>query len=282
VFIATPAVAQVPPTVSVSPLFGPAGSSITISWSGFSTLRRCPNGIVSITWDNSPMGTAGQAPAGSFSTSVPADAKVTSHGIYVADTCGANSKASFRVTPSPVTTTQPPPPVITDPPVVITTKPPVVTTTTTPPTTTTTETTTTTTETTSSTTSPGTSSGGDGALTLDKDNIQPGDPLTATGTGCKPDSDVKLSSLNEDVGRARADSTGRFSTGVEFSMIQPGRHVIRAECGIVLVGSVDVALTTSSSGGTTSTLVVLVFFLLIGATMLRRQFSALRAPKAVS
>ncbi|MEV0679478.1 hypothetical protein AB0I60_23430 [Actinosynnema sp. NPDC050436] len=120
---------------------------------------------------------------------------------------------------------------------------------------------------------------GDGALTLDKDNIQPGDPLTATGTGCAPGSEVKLSSLGEDVGTARADQAGTFSTRVEFSTIQPGRHVIRADCGIVLLGSVDVALTSSTSG-TTSTLVVLVFFLLIGAVLLRRQFSAFRRTPA--
>ncbi len=116
---------------------------------------------------------------------------------------------------------------------------------------------------------------GDGALTLDKDNIQPGDPLTATGTGCQPGSEVRLSSLGETVGRTRADGGGMFSTRVEFATIQPGRHVIRADCGIVLVGSVDVAL-TSSTGGTTSTLVVLVFFVLVGAILLRRQFGAFR------
>ncbi|QQQ80787.1 hypothetical protein IOD16_25190 [Saccharothrix sp. 6-C] len=104
--------------------------------------------------------------------------------------------------------------------------------------------------------------------------MQPGDPLTATGTGCEPGSPVRLSSLGEAVGAAKADDSGTFSTRVEFTTIQPGRHVIRADCGVVLVGSVDVAL-TSSTGGTTSTLVILVFFLLVGAIMVRRQFSGL-------
>ncbi|QFZ24707.1 hypothetical protein [Saccharothrix syringae] len=106
--------------------------------------------------------------------------------------------------------------------------------------------------------------------------MQPGDPLTATGTGCTPGSEVRLSSLGEDVGTARADGSGTFSTRVEFRTVQPGRHVIRADCGVVLVGSVDVAL-TSSTGGTTSTLVVLVFFVLAGAFLVRRQFAGLFA-----
>ncbi|MBB5959062.1 UPF0716 family protein affecting phage T7 exclusion [Saccharothrix tamanrassetensis] len=62
---------------------------------------------------------------------------------------------------------------------------------------------------------------------------------------------------------------------MEFATIEPGRHVVRADCGIILVGSVEVAL-TSSTGGTTSTLMVLVFFVLVGAMLLRRQFSAWR------
>ncbi|KOX17657.1 hypothetical protein ADK67_38065 [Saccharothrix sp. NRRL B-16348] len=98
--------------------------------------------------------------------------------------------------------------------------------------------------------------------------------MTATGTGCDPGSAVRLSSLGEAVGSAKADNSGTFSTRVEFTTIQPGRHVIRADCGVVLVGSVDVAL-TSSTGGTTSTLVILVFFLLVGAIMVRRQFTGL-------
>ncbi|HWO67519.1 MAG TPA: hypothetical protein VNO31_46550, partial [Umezawaea sp.] len=149
--------------------------------------------------------------------------------------------------------------------------------------TTTTDTTTTTTDSgsssapTSSTKSTANVIDADGALTLDKDNIQPGDDLNATGTGCAPGSEVKLTSQDENVGTAKADSSGRFSSPVEFGTIEPGRHVIRAQCDILLVGNVDVSLTSGTSG-TSSTLVVLVFFILIGATMLRRQFSALRLP----
>ncbi|MFD9739963.1 hypothetical protein [Umezawaea sp. NPDC059074] len=157
--------------------------------------------------------------------------------------------------------------------------------TTTTTTTTAVTTTTTTTDSSSSSSSAPSSSGtsttkaidADGALTLDKDNIQPGDQLNASGTGCAPGSDVKLTSKDEKVGTAKADGTGKFNSPVEFATIEPGRHVIEAQCDILLVGSVDVSLTSGTSG-TSSTLVVLVFFILIGATMLRRQFSALRLP----
>ncbi|KJK42574.1 hypothetical protein UK23_36535 [Lentzea aerocolonigenes] len=84
-----------------------------------------------------------------------------------------------------------------------------------------------------------------------------------------------MKSLGQDVGKATADNDGKFTSPVKFTNIEPGRHKVRAECGIVLVGNVDVTL-SSSSGGTTSTLVVLLFFLLIGAAMLRRQFTTLR------
>ena len=177
------------------------------------------------------------------------------------------------------TTTKPPvtqPPVtnppVTNPPV---TRPPVTTTTTTPvTTTTTTDTPSSSSETPSSSTSE--SSGpGDGVLVLDKENIQPGEDLTATGTGCPKGANVTLKSLGQDVGRTTADDKGEFKSPVKFASIEPGRHKVRAECGITLVGNVDVTL-SSSSGGTTSTLVVLLFFLLLGAAMLRRQFTGLR------
>ncbi|KOV79300.1 hypothetical protein ADL03_37505 [Nocardia sp. NRRL S-836] len=99
--------------------------------------------------------------------------------------------------------------------------------------------------------------------------------MTATGTGCPKGASVTLRSLGQDVGRTTADDNGDFTAPVRFASIEPGRHRVRAECGITLVGNVDVTL-SSSSGGTSSTLVVLLFFLLIGAVMLRRQFSGLR------
>ncbi|MET9226609.1 hypothetical protein [Lentzea sp. NPDC003310] len=199
------------------------------------------------------------------------------------DDCQHMARNQFTVTPPPpVTTTKPPvttQPPVTNPPVTnppVTTRPPVVTTTTPPVTTTTTTTTTTTDPSTPSTSTTDVFTGPeDGVLVLDKENIQPGDDLTATGKGCPKGADVTLKSLGQDVGKTTADDNGDFRSPVRFANIEPGRHKVRAECGIVLVGNVDVTL-MSSSGGSTSTLVVLLFFLLVGAAMLRRQFSGLR------
>jgi hypothetical protein len=281
--VSTPASAQQAAVATATPDTGPVGTTFTLSWTGVYLDPDCSDYTVRIVWDGKQSVGSGRHSgrgAGSGTGTVPAGASVGGHRVTAIPVCAASGYPtdSFTVTPTPTTippvttTTTAPPPVTTT-----TTAPPVTTTTRPTTTTTTTETTTTTTDSGTSSTAPTTTKpfDGDGALTLDKDNIQPGDPLTATGTGCKPGSEVKLSSLGEDVGKAKADGTGTFSTRVEFATIQPGRHVIRADCGIVLVGSVDVAL-TSSTGGTTSTLVVLVFFILVGALLLRRQFSALR------
>ncbi|WP_367137782.1 hypothetical protein [Saccharothrix sp. HUAS TT1] len=279
--VAAPVSAQQQGVATVSPDSGPAGTTFSVSWSGVYLDPDCQNYTVQLVWDGRQVVGSGRHTgrgSGSGSGKAPSDAGVGGHRVTVRPQCASTSTPSdgFTVTPTPTTTT-------TAPPVTTTTAPPPVTTTTTrPPVTTTTTTTTTTTATTTTTT--GSSAppavtttapfDGDGALTLDKDNIQPGDPLTATGTGCEPGSPVRLSSLGEAVGTAKADGSGTFSTRVEFTTIQPGRHVIRADCGVVLVGSVDVAL-TSSTGGTTSTLVVLVFFLLVGAVLVRRLFAGL-------
>ncbi|MEU5695956.1 hypothetical protein [Actinosynnema sp. NPDC020468] len=265
----------------MKPASGQAGTPITISWSGFPTV--CSRGVTAYYFDSGPVASGLGAPSGAIGATVPGNATLGTHTILASNsTCKTEARTTFVVIPFPTTTTTPPPPTTT------TTQPPPPTTTTTAPTTTTTATTTTTTATTTTTTptttTPSTSGSQpptttfhtDGALTLDKDNIQPGDPLTATGTGCPPGSFVRLTSQDESVGNTKADPTGRFSARVEFTTIDPGRHLIKADCGIVLVGTVDVAL-TSSTGGTTSTLVVLVFFILVGTTLLRRQLTAVRA-----
>lgn len=277
VLVATPAAAQQQTTVTANPSSGPAGSSTTFTWSGF---IRC-KGTVRIGWGGSVLATAPYAANGSVTATIPAGTKEGSYVFTASDECNHLARNTFRVTPPPpvVTTTQPPvtKPPVTNPPVTnppVTTRPPVVTTTT-PPTTTTT-----TTDTPSSSSEPPPSSSTDpfgtgvGVLVLDKENIQPGEDLTATGTGCPKGASVTLKSLGEDVGNTTADDKGEFTAPVKFANIEPGRHRVRAECGITLVGNVDVTL-SSSSGGSSSTLVVLLFFLLIGAAMLRRQFSGL-------
>ncbi|WP_329790281.1 hypothetical protein V1227_40180 [Lentzea sp. DG1S-22] len=276
---ATPAVAQQAPSVTVSPSSGPAGSTAAFTWSGF---YRC-KGTMRINWAGSVLATAPWAANGSVTATIPAGSKPTTYSYTATDECGRSAFGRFTVTPPPpVTTTRPPvtttQPPVTNPPVTnppVTTRPPVITTTTPPATTTST----TSTPPSSSETPPSSTDAltdpGDGVLVLDKENIQPGDDLTATGTGCPKGANVTLRSLGQDVGQTVADEDGNFRSPVRFTNIEPGRHKVRAECGIVLVGNVDVTL-SSSSGGTTSTLVVLLFFLLVGAAMLRRQFSGLR------
>ena len=280
VLVATPAAAQQQLTVTASPNSGPAGSSATFTWSGF---IRC-KGTMRINWGGSVLATAPWVANGSVTATIPAGTKVGTYTFTATDECQRMARNQFVVTvPPPVTTTTRPPvttttnPPVTNPPV---TNPPVtrppVTTTTTPVTTTTT---TTDTPSSSSETPPSSTdaltNSTDGVLVLDKENIQPGDDLTATGTGCPKGANVTLKSLGQDVGQTTADDKGEFTSPVKFANIEPGRHKVRAECGITLVGNVDVTL-SSSSGGTTSTLVVLLFFLLVGAAMLRRQFAGLR------
>jgi hypothetical protein len=280
VLSATPAAAQTttpapPPVLTAAPQPATAGGGVTISWNNFTA---CRGVTIVFSLDGVQLTTAPSAANGSVGATVPASTTAGSHKLTAQQTntkCSGAGTALRVVVPPPVTTTQPPttqPPVtkppVTNPPV---TRPPVVTTTTPPVTTTTTDTP-------SSSSQPPSSSEpsdpGTGVLVLDKDNIQPGEDLTATGTGCPKGANVSLKSLGQDVGQAVADDKGGFTSPVKFADIEPGRHKVRAECGITLVGNVDVTL-SSSSGGTTSTLVVLLFFLLVGAAMLRRQFSGL-------
>ncbi|MDR6595406.1 hypothetical protein J2S66_003790 [Saccharothrix longispora] len=286
--VAGPVSAQQQAVAVVSPESGPVGSTFALSWSGVYLDPDCSDYAVQILWDARQVVGSGRHSGrgrGSGTGTVPAGASVGAHRVTARPVCAASAYPTdgFTVTGTPVTTTTTTAAVTTT-----TTAPPLVTTTTTAVTTTTSATSTTTTTTTAPVTTtdspPPTGAtttpfDGDGALTLDRDNIQPGDPLTATGTGCEPGSVVSLSSLGEDVGTAKADGAGTFSARVEFATIQPGRHVVRADCGVVLVGSVDVAL-TSSTGGTTSTLVVLVFFLLVGAVLVRRQFAGVFGGRA--
>ncbi|GGP62284.1 hypothetical protein [Saccharothrix coeruleofusca] len=281
--VAAPASAQPQaPSLTLSVASGPAGTRFTASWTGLYPGRDCRDYAVQILWDGrtaiggGPLGWRG---SGSGSAVVPSGATPGGHQVTARPLCGSsgNPGATFTVTVPQPTTTAPPPAPTTAP--QATTTAPAPTTTTRPTTTTTAPTTTTTTTTGSSGSTPPTSqsepTSGDGVLTLDREHVQPGDPLTATGTGCQPGATVTLSSQDQDLGTTTADGTGRFSTGVEFTTVQPGRHVIRADCGIVLVGSVDVAVTSSTSG-TTPTLVVVGLVLLLGAALLRRQFAGLR------
>ncbi|GAB3735415.1 hypothetical protein GCM10027598_61560 [Amycolatopsis oliviviridis] len=98
--------------------------------------------------------------------------------------------------------------------------------------------------------------------------MQPGEKLSATGKGCVPGEPVNLTSNGDNVGHAYADGTGAFTTAVEFTRIEAGRHTVVADCGVRLTGDVE-QVVTSSSGGHSGTLVVLVFFVLAGITVIR-------------
>lgn len=264
---------QPSPTFGIKPNYGPAGSTFTASWSN------APCRDIRILWDGAEIA-AKVITSGSVPATVPTNAAPGPHTVEFS--CSGKTsfgKAAFRVTAPPTTTTTPPTtnPPVTKPPVVTTTttRPRVTTTTTRPTTTTTTTPVTSTTETTPPTTDVPTTTPEitnvpepKRDLKLDREAIQPGDSLEATGRGCDPNHTVLLTSGGEKVGATVADSQGEFRTKVQFSKIVPGRHLIAAECGIVLTGAVD-QLVTSSTGGSSSTLVILVFFVLAGAALIR-------------
>jgi hypothetical protein len=258
------ALAATAPFVSATPTSGPAGSQYTIHWSGFTSCR-----VIAFTWAGTPLASGSPGTTGSVVATAPADAKPGTYAINA--TCAKETGLTrFTVTVTPTTTTNPPPTTTTTPPVV-TTAPPRVTTTAPPVVTTTTSATTTpaaTTPTTSTVESVTDEPKTDGGLTLDHASIQPGDALSASGTGCEPGHDVTLTSNGQQVGTAKADSGGAFTAPVRFTKIEAGRHTITASCGVQLTGVVDQAV-TSSSGDYSSTLIVLVFFVLGGIVFVR-------------
>lgn len=275
------------PFLRPTPAQGSPGSAFTITFGGFS--NKCP--VVYFYWDSdTPIGSAKPTDT-SIGVRVPPGAANGTHYLYARNdaTCGQSvNRVPFLVVPPPTTTrpTIPPTTTTTTPPTVpptipVTTRPTTrpTTTTTRPPTVTTTTAPTTTTDTTAPTTTDPTATTGtsgsstgsddDGDLVFDKPAVQAGDPLAATGKGCTPSSKVVLTSGGERVGAATADWHGEFTTPVEFTRIEPGRHTVTAECGVVLTGAVDLIL-TSSSNAHTGTLVVLVFFLLAMVTLVMR------------
>ena len=264
------ALAATAPVVSVTPTSGPAGSQFTIHWGGFGQCR-----VITFTWALGTLPGGSPGTTGSVVATAPADAKPGTYAINA--TCGDQKGLTrFTITPSTTTTVTTPPPTTT----VVTTVP-VVTTTGAQPTTTTprvgtttvgstvvTTTTTTDVPTTSASPSVTDEPKTDGGLTLDHTSIQPGDALSASGTGCEPGHEVTLTSEGQQVGQAKADAGGAFVASVQFSRIEAGRHVVVASCGVELTGVVDQAV-TSSNGDYSSTLIVLIFFVLGGIVFVR-------------
>ncbi|MFC5286781.1 hypothetical protein ACFPM7_06940 [Actinokineospora guangxiensis] len=278
----TPASAQTPIQLSATPSTVQAGSSFTLTWRTYVVCK-----AVTFSGGPAPIGSVypGEPSSGSIVVAVPRDAKPTRYRITATCLGGrVDYTATVDVTvrtPPPVTTR--PTTTTTRPPVTTTTRPPVTTTTRRPPvitpnpTTTTTTTTTATTTTTTTSTTPSTPTStpptttavpDDGDLALDRDAIQPGEDLQATGTGCVPGAGVVLTSGEGIVGSTVADDRGAFTADITFTKVEPGRHLITAECGIVLTGQVD-QLVTSSLGGSSTALVVLVFFVLAGVALIR-------------
>jgi hypothetical protein len=267
--------AQYTSSVGLKPSSGKAGSSFTISWNFY------PCGTaITFSWNGTPMWTANatlQQTSGTVAATVPAGAQP---GTYpVTGTCtNARTKqplsagSRFTVTATPTTT--PPPPTTTPPPVTARPTPTRPGATTTPPPTTTTPPPATTTPPSSTPpATPGTpppSSTGPrpGELVLDRPSVKPGEALSASGKGCRPDRAVTLMSDGAEVGTAYTDSSGAFTAPVEFTRIEAGPHTVVAECGVRLTGAVD-QVVTRSSGGQTGTLVILVFFVLAGITVIR-------------
>jgi hypothetical protein len=263
--MAAPAFAATSHVITATPSSGPAGSSFSLHWAGFTQCR-----IIAFTWAGAALTTGSPGTAGTTTATVPSDAKAGTHPIGAR--CGdETATAVFTVTVTTTTATTPPP--TTTPPPATTTTPHRITTTpprTTAPTTTTTTTTTppppTTTPAPTTTSAPPETT--PSTLRLDHGTIQPGDRLTASGTGCQPGHDVTLTSDGQRVGHAHADADGKFTAPVEFTTIQPGRHTITADCGVVLTGVVDQAVTSSDHDYPT-TVVLLVFFVLAAIVFVR-------------
>jgi hypothetical protein len=250
--------------VTANPASGPAGTTVMVTFTS-KDKRYC--GTVSIFW-NGPDGRLLKTvpeEQGSATVRVPAGAPAGVHRLIARNGCGTDGRTMFRVTAEAKPTAKPPPgapappghpswsPVplpstsspatLPRPPAVSAAAPNVR----------------------SPRPWPSVSAGG---LSLDRDNIRPGDPLTATGTGCDPGALVTITSGDEQLGTAVADSTGSFIAPVVFGENHPGRRLITATCGAVLTSHVDLVV-ASSTGGTAATVVVLIFFLLVAAALLR-------------
>ncbi|MBP2325285.1 hypothetical protein JOF56_005670 [Kibdelosporangium banguiense] len=291
----------VPERISLNPNRGLAGSSFTISWSGFSDDGYRCKGVISFRWDEKILLAESEfypPDSGSIGAVVPSNAGPGDH--FVTARCnGFAAEAGYIVDPPPPPPisskpsgppyppppNEPPPgnppppgePPVNQPPppgnppprnrpstTRRTSRPPV--TTTNPPGTTTPPPPVQTELPPLSTADPKPQSDGD--LELDRLTVGPGESLSATGKGCKPGAAVTLMSKDERVGGTVADDKGNFTTSVKFTRVEPGRHWVTTNCGVTLTAAVD-QVVTSSSGGQNRTLVILVFFVLVGASLIR-------------
>ncbi|WP_040806162.1 hypothetical protein [Nocardia concava] len=101
-------------------------------------------------------------------------------------------------------------------------------------------------------------------LSLNPPAVPPGAQVTATGSGCDPGSDVRLSIGGAKAGDTKARADGGFeATLTTTGDTEIGQHEVTAECGKKLAADLDIVL-VSQVGGGAATMTVLLFFLLIG------------------
>jgi hypothetical protein len=259
--------------VSISPARGPVGSTAVVS---FPAKQACNVRANSVTVQLGDASTTVRAAAGSATITIP-DLKPGTHPVRLTNSCKHSGLTRFTVTPKPrPTPTRTPPPTPTPPATRPPTSSPRPTPTRSPGEPTPTPSVTPSaapTPTPSATPSTLSNNPGGGGISLDRDNIRPGDPLTATGTGCDPGAPVTLVSDTEQVGTTVADRTGSFVASVRFATLQPGRRTITATCGPVLTTHVDL-IVSSSTSGQAGTVVVLIFFILVGIALLRWQYNS--------
>lgn len=111
-------------------------------------------------------------------------------------------------------------------------------------------------------------------LALDRPSTEPGGEAVATGKGCDPNSEVRLSTGGRPLGTTRADADGDF----EAPLVMPaelgvGRFEIKAECGPTLLTNIDLVL-ASQQGSPAAVFVLFLFFLLDALRRLVRRSRA--------
>jgi hypothetical protein len=99
------------------------------------------------------------------------------------------------------------------------------------------------------------------SLSVDRPTLGPGDPVTATGSGCDPGAPVDLRVGEDLVGTAVAGPDGRFTTPLDSRPVEVGAHQLVAACGPMLVTPLTVVLAAVVDEGGSAVLVVLAMVL---------------------
>lgn len=289
--------AQVPPSLTISPTGGPAGTVVTLTPANFPAGVAC-NSLTYVLVAGSTVTLGTGSPAAPFSATIPnlTPGDPSAHTYPIQATCQAIRGLSFTAT-TRFTVSGAPPPVTTPP----TTAPPATTPTPgglepntpggTPGATTTTtgpggDTPDTTPAPDDPTTPPPTELAAGPVstsyLALDQAAIAPGGAVTATGRGCPGGARVDLAIGSTDIGRTVAGPDGSFEAPLHLSDVAVGRHDVEAHCGPVLTAPLDVVLASHVEAGASTTVAIILFFVLIGLFACRRVlFPKAPAPRPV-